>query len=164
MENIYLAIKTVLQERISLFIFVIVTIVFFGLFISIPVTTIPGNTIVFQLSIFTARDYVLMVFLAILSGLNFAMQVFSWRQRRSARSQAVVQGAATGLLGVFGAVVGTAACASCLASLFTLVGLGAGSVFFVLQNRIYVLVGAIIAMIVALYCAARNVNTVCVSC
>jgi len=160
MENIYLAIKTVLRARISLLIFVVVAIVFFGLFVVIPVATIPGNTILFQLSIFRTQDYALMIFLAILTGLNFAMQVFSWRQGR-ARSQAVTQGAASGLLGVFGAVVGTAACASCLASLFALIGLGTGSVFFVLKNQSLFLGGAILLMLIAIYLSAKKVNKLC---
>jgi len=160
MENIYLAIKTVLRARISLLIFVVVAIVFFGLFVVIPVATIPGNTILFQLSIFRTQDYALMIFLAILTGLNFAMQVFSWRQGR-ARSQAVTQGAASGLLGVFGAVVGTAACASCLASLFALIGLGTGSVFFVLKNQSLFLGGAILLMLIAIYLSAKKVSKFC---
>lgn len=159
MQNIYLAIKTVLKVRRNFLIFIITTIIFLGLFISIPVTTIPGNTILFQLSIFTTRDYSLMIFLAILTGLNFAMQAFSWRQRRNA--QAVTQGATSGLLGVFGAVVGTAACASCLASLFALIGLGTGSVFFVLKNQSLFLGGAILLMLLAIYFSAKKVNKLC---
>jgi len=161
MKNIYLAIKIVLKTRISLLIFVVVAIVFFGMFVIIPVITIPGNTVLFQLSIFTPRDYSLMVFLAILTGLNFAMQVFSWRQGQNARSEAVTQGAASGVLGVFGAVVGTAACASCLASLFALIGLGTGSVFFVLKNQPLFLGGAILLMLIAIYFSTKKVNKVC---
>ncbi len=157
----YLAIKTVLKVRRNFLIFVITAIAFLVLFVIIPVTTIPGNTILFQLSIFTARDYSLMVFLAILTGLNFAMQAFNWRQGRNARSQALTQGTASGLLGVFGAVVGTAACASCLASLFALIGLGTGSVFFVLKNQSLFLGGAILLMLIAIYFSAKKVNKLC---
>ena len=162
MNNTYLAIKTTLGVRKNFLIFLIVTVVFFGLFVAIPVITIPGNTILFQLSIFTTRDYLLMIALATLVGLNFAMQVFIWKQGRN--TQAATQGAASGLLGVFGAVVGTAACASCLASLFALIGLGTGSVFFVLKNQSLFLWGAILFMLIALYFSAKQVNKTCTSC
>jgi len=67
-------------------------------------------------------------------------------------------------MGIFGTVVGAAACASCLASLFGLIGLGTGSVFFVLQNQIYFFLGAIIAMLISLYFAARKVKRACDKC
>ncbi|MBI2426470.1 MAG: hypothetical protein HYV34_01360 [Candidatus Kerfeldbacteria bacterium] len=161
MKNIYFAIKTVLKGRRNFLIFVITAVAFLVLFIIIPVTLIPGNTIFFQLSIFTAREYSLMVFLAILTGLHFAMQVFHWRQGRNARTQVVTQGAASGLFGVFGSVVGTAACASCLASLFAFIGLGTGSVFFVLKNQLFFLGGVILLMLIAIYFSAKKVNKLC---
>ena len=94
------------------------------------------------------------------------MQAYIWKKQKERRdiSQSVVQGTVSGAMGIFGTVVGTAACASCLASLFGLIGLGTGSVFFVLQNQIYFLLGAIIAMLISLYFAARKVNKVCTSC
>lgn len=90
-----------------------VALIFFALFVTIPVFTIPGNSFGFQLSIFRTQDYVLMALLAILVGLHAAFLAFDWRVRREARQiQKMTQGAATGTLGIFGAVVGTAACAS----------------------------------------------------
>lgn len=142
-----------------------VTLIFFALFVAIPVFTIPGNSFGFQLSIFRAQDYVLMSLLALLVGLNIAFAVFDWQQKREAKQiQKVAQGAVTGTLGIFGAVVGTAACASCLASLFGLIGLGTSSLFFVLKNQSYFLISAIALMIISLYFAARKVNRVCNSC
>lgn len=165
MHNIYLAIKTVLKVRRNFLIFLITTVIFFGLFIIIPVLTIPGNSTGFQLSIFRTRDYVLMVFLSLLVGLNIAFGLYNWQQKRSAKQiESLAQGAVTGTLGIFGAVVGTAACASCLASLFGLIGLGTGSLFFVLENQSYFLFGAIALMLVSLHFAARKVNRVCSSC
>ncbi|MEK7579954.1 MAG: hypothetical protein AAB469_02065 [Patescibacteria group bacterium] len=162
----YFAIATVLKKRNYVLLVLTVSIFFFGLFVLIPLITIPGNDLQFQLGIFRTGDYILMAFLALLVGFNLALRAYSFKQKRESQniSQSVAGGAASGLSGVFGAVVGTAACASCLASLFGLVGLGTGSVFFVLQNQSYFLIGAIAAMLTSLYFVARKINKVCISC
>ena len=166
MQEIIVAIQKVFRERRAFLIFGVTAIILFALFILIPVITIPGNSFQFQLSIFGTRDYVLMAFLAMLVGLNFALQVYSFKKRSGVQkiSQSVTGGAASSLSGIFGAVVGTAACASCLASLFGLIGLGTGSLFFFLQNQSYFLIGTIALMLVLLYFAARKVNKMCDSC
>jgi len=101
-----------------------------------------------------------------LVGLNLALQVYSFKQRGGTQKipQSVMGGTVSGLSGIFGAVVGTAACASCLASLFGIIGLGTGSVFFVLKNQSYFLIGAIAVMLISLYFAARKINKICQSC
>ena len=164
MRNTFTAIQIVLKRPQYFFAFIFVAIIFFVLFIAIPVYTIPGNSFDFQLSIFRRQDYGLMIFLALLVGLNVVLQIYGWRQNKKQTSQNLAQGTAAGAVGVFGAIVGTAACASCLASLFGLIGLGTGSVFFVLKNQPYFLIGAIVLMLVSLYIAAQKINKVCTSC
>lgn len=166
MQQTILAIRQVFRERRSYPAFGVTAIIFFGLFITIPVITIPGNNFLFQLSIFRSRDYLLMIFLALLVGFNFTFQMYIWRQRRTNQnlSQPVSLGTASGVLGIFGAIAGTAACASCLAVLFGLIGLGAGSVFFVLKNQSYFLFGTIALMLISFYYLAQKVNKACTSC
>lgn len=165
MQHIFLTTIRVLRQPRFALLFIAVALVFFTLFIAIPVVTIPGNSFEFQLSIFRTQDYVLMTLLAILVGLHVAFLAFDWRLRREARQiQRVTQGAVTGTLGVFGAIVGTAACSSCLAALFSIVGLGTSSVFFVLKNQPYFLLGTIALMLVSLYFTARKVRRICDSC
>jgi len=164
--QLYLATKKVLASKGRILVFAITTIAFFGLLIIIPLVTIPGNDLMFQLKIFRTRDYFIMAFLAMLVGLNLVFQIYSFQQKREQKNlaQSATAGATTGIMGVFAGIVGTAACASCLASLFGLIGLGTGSVFFVLQNRPYFLMGAIAVMLISLYYAARKINRVCISC
>jgi len=161
-----MAVINVFKERNYFFAFVFIAIVFFALFVYIPVFTIPGNDLGFQLSIYSQRDYILMFLLAFLVGLNFSLQIYSFKKQREQQGLVKSTGrvAVSGLSGVFGAIVGTAACASCLAFFFGLIGLGAGSVIFVLNNQIYFLVGAIIALLISLYFVARKVNGICESC
>lgn len=161
----YRAARQVLGERKYITIFFSLTVFFLGLFIFIPVVTIPGNTLAFQLSIFQLQDYLLITFLALLVGLNFSMNIYTWkRQRRlAAISKSTASGATAGVSGAFAAVVGSATCASCLAVLFGFMGLGIGSVAFVLKYQIYFLLGAIALVVISLYFTARKVNRICVS-
>jgi len=161
-QQIYNATRQVLRERFYLAAFFVIGLFFFGLFIFIPLVTIPANTLALQLKIFRSQDYVLMIFLALLVGLNFSMQIYSFRHRDGFQSAA--EGATAGVSGIFAAVVGTASCLSCLASLFALVGLGLGSAVFVLQNQVYFLLGAIVLMLIPLYLTAKKINKACVSC
>lgn len=153
-------IKIVLKKRNYSLLFIGITILFFGLFILIPVFVITGNDIVFQLSIFTVKDYILMAFLSGIIGLTFSLQIYTYKQRICSTSKSVVQGAATGISGVLAAIVGTAFCTSCLIPLFAVIGIGTGGVFFILENNTYFVVGAIVLMLVLLYFAAKKVNKI----
>ncbi len=166
MKQIYLAAINVFKERNYFLAFALIAILFFGLFVFIPVVTIPGNDLRFQLSIYSQRDYILMFLLAALVGLNFLFQIYSFKKQKEQHDffNSAGQVAVSGVSGMFGAIVGTAACASCLAFLFGLIGLGTGSVFFVLNNQTYFLVGAIALMLVSLYFTARKVNGICEKC
>lgn len=167
MQLIYSAVSKSLKDGVSLLICVLSAIISFAIFIALPVFTVPGNTLFYQLKIFRVQDYFLMISLAILIGLNFALQAYGMRQQRMSANRAtksVAGGMMSGIIGMFGAMVGTATCASCLAFLFGLIGLGAGTVFFVLQNQVYFLSGSVLAMFVSLYFASRKVNKICDSC
>lgn len=161
-----MAIKKVLGERKYLFVFFASAAAIFALLIVIPLITIPGNTLAFQLGIFTARHYSLMTFLSLLAGLNLAFFWYGFAQQKKVgdASQAVAGGAVSAIAGIFGAVVATASCLSCLAALLSLVGLGVGSALFILKHQSYFLLGAIVLMIISLYFAVRKVNKVCTSC
>lgn len=166
LQQIYNAATQVFGERKYVFFFLSFALFFFALFVFIPVVTTPGNTLVFQLSIFRAQDYFLMILLALLVGFNFSMNIFAWRKlKQSANiSQSAASGATAGFGGAFAAIVGTATCASCLAFLFGIVGLGIGSVAFVLKYQTFFLLGAIALVLLSLYFTARKVNRHCASC
>ena len=166
MKNIYLAIKKVFQIRRYFLIFLVSAVVLFLSLVAIPLFTIPGNTVAFQLKIFTAQNYLLMAFLSMLAGLNLALSWYGFAQQKKigTASQSVAGGAVSTIAGIFGAVVGTASCLGCLVALLGLVGLGVGSALFILKNQSYFLLGAIALMLVSLYFAARKINKICQSC
>lgn len=156
----------VARDRSSRRAFVVTGIAFFILSVLLFVATIPGNSLWFQFSIFTLRDYALLTVLAALFGLQTAVQVYAWKTRRASRSlqRGVVQNVVPAASGLFAAAAGTAACSLCLASLFGLVGLGMGSVLFVLEHRAVLLLAAIGLMVGSLLFVVRKVATACEAC
>lgn len=168
MQQVYSAISKSLKDRRSFLVCTISAIISLAIFIALPVVTVPGNTLLYQLKIFRAQDYFLMLSLSILIGLHFALQVYGMKQQKIINTggtpQVVAGGMMSGIIGMFGAMVGTATCASCLAFLFGLIGLGAGSVFFVLKHQIYFLGSSILAMLISVYFATRKVNKICDTC
>lgn len=165
MKNVLAAIKIVLKNKKYLTLAFGIALVAFSVFVIIPVFTIPGNDILFQLSIFEPSDYILMVPLAVLIGITFSVQLYGIRNKRiGAKAGTGVQVAASGASGIFAAILGSAFCLSCLAPLFALFGLGLGSVFFVLEYQPYFLVGAILFMLISLFMIAHRVNKTCETC
>lgn len=164
--QIWFAIKKVLGIKTYLLIFSVFALALFAFLIVLPLFTIPGNTLTFQLKIFTARDYLLMTFLSLFAGLNLALFWYGFSQNKKASdaSQAVAGGAVSAIAGIFGVVVATASCLGCLVALLGFVGLGVGSALFILKNQSYFLLGAVFLMLISLYFAARKVNKVCNSC
>ena len=159
------SIKFVLSKKKYFLFFVLFSLFFFMLFIFIPVASIPGNDVSFQLSIYTLKDYFIMILLSMLIGLTLTLQTYTFKAKRIKPKlpQSAVSGTVS-ISGVFAAIVGTAACTSCLAVLFGFLGVSFGSLVFILDHRIYFLIGATVIMIISLYFVAKKVSNVCKKC
>lgn len=160
MKQITSATRTILTKRNYLLLFLAGIPTVFAVFVFIPVKTIPGNDLFFQLSIFTLRDWTLMFALSFLTSLLIIMNIYIFRQRR-AIAEAGKAGAG-GLSSMVGAVFGTAACSSCVAALFGFLGLPA--VLFLIEARLYIVVGAIGLILLSLYFAAKKIVLACENC
>jgi hypothetical protein len=139
----------------------------FGMFwvmLYIPIRTIPGNDLAFQISILTPKDWFLFIVLPALTALSIVMNVYILSKKRSAQDSVVMVGqGGTGFLsGVIASVFGTASCASCVASIFGF--LGVGGVFFLVEHRTIITTGAIFLMLISLYFTSRKVLGICDNC
>ena len=164
MKQILIAIKTIVSKKWYLFGFLALVPLMFLFFVYIPVKTIYGNSLEFQLSIFSTRDYILTTVFSILMSLFLVMQVFVIRNAMDRKSMltSVTTGGVGGYVGTVGAIFGTAACGSCL---FAIVGfLGASTVFTLLKYQWYVIGGAIVMLLVSIYFLSQKINGVCESC
>jgi len=63
---------------------------------------------------------------------------------------------------LFGGLLATAACSSCIVAAFGF--LGAGSTFFIIENQPDFVYGAIALVLIGLYFSARRVQRYCESC
>lgn len=136
--------------------------VMFIFFTLIPVWTVAGNTISTQLDIFTLRDYAILTLLSGLYALFITMQIYVLRHKRNAKDIGTTVGGGMGAL--FAGIAGTAFCASCLAPLFALPGIGFSGVIFVLQYRFYFVIAIVILMTIAIYFTSKKVMGFCVVC
>lgn len=134
------------------------------LFVLVPVWSVPGNSVDFQLSLFTIGNWVLFVVLALLIALLLTIQTFIFRRAKNATAKAkslgsTATGAAGAYAGILGGVFATAACSWCVAAVFGF--LGTGTVLFIAQNQLWAVSVAIGIMLVSLYFASKRVVKDC---
>lgn len=154
----------VLQWRWGRPIFFGAVVAFFTLFLVLLVKATPGNDIIFQLQIMTWSDYLLMGSLAILSALLLAIQVYSIKQGRDARTiaGAVGRGSVGSLPAFLATILGTASCSACVAGLFGFLGLG--GILFILEYRWWFIAASLAVMMLAIVFTARKIEHLCAAC
>lgn len=165
---IFSASKSVLgQSRAYWFWFLLFFVLALALFVAVPVWSVPGNDVSFQLSLFTFGNWILFAVLAFLVALLLVMQVFIFRRARSAAAKAknlgnTVGGAIGAYAGILGGVFATASCSWCVAAVFGF--LGTGAVLFIAQNQLWTVLAAIGIMLISLYFASLSVVRECRDC
>ena len=162
LNTVWFGVREPLRNKNYTFLFLVLIFIFLALFTLIPVWTVSGNTIATQLTIFTTRDYAVLILLSSLSSLFITMQTYVMRQQKKIGGTGTA--AAGGLGALFAGIAGTAFCASCLAPLFAIFGIGFGGTLFVLEYRWYFVVGITLLMLTAIYLMARKIRKVCTSC
>lgn len=156
--------RIVLSEKKYFVGFISLAFLFFSLLVYIPIRSIPGNTLKFQLALMGVKDYALLVILSLLTSLSLVMSFYALRLKVTAREGAslVSRGGIGSFSGVVASIFGTATCASCVASIFGF--LGFGGVLFLLKYRNLVVVFAIVLLLVSLYFTAKRLLGVCEAC
>lgn len=156
--------KLVFSDKRYLLGFLVVAFAMFWLLLYIPIRTVPGNDLAFQLSILTPKDWLLFAILPILTALSIVMNIYILKHKQSIQDGASMAGqGGTGFLsGIVASVFGTATCASCVASIFGF--LGVGGVLFLLQYRTFITTAAIILLLISLYVTSKRVLNACESC
>ena len=158
-KTIIFSMKISLRGTNYKLLFISVSLMMFFLFVLIPTISIPGNTFLYQLSLFTSLDLVVTISISILYAIFVTMQIYSMRLKKHVRNIGTTVGGGVGAL--FAGVAGTAFCASCLAPLFALLGIGFGGVLFVLEYRFYIVTIIVVLMIIAIYLIARSITNNC---
>ncbi len=143
--------------------FVPLALLIYASYVFLPVWLIPGNSLRFQLQLFRIQDHLLFSALALATALLVLMQVFLFRRTRGSAKLAAVGSGGVGVLSaVFGGLLATAACSSCIAAFLGF--LGAGSTLFIVEHRTPVVSVSFAVVLFALVATARRVQGYCEEC
>ncbi|MBI2107086.1 hypothetical protein HYT57_03810 [Candidatus Woesearchaeota archaeon] len=151
--------KEVLSGKNYLISFIALIFIILAVFISIPVFLIPANSLLFQLTVFTIKDYVLLTILSVLTSLLIVMQIFSYKKAKLYSSGRTAIGGGSA---VVAALFGTVSCSACLVAVFGFLGIG--TVFFLVEYQWFIVGLAILIMLVSLYFTSLKLNGGCDSC
>jgi Flp pilus assembly pilin Flp len=162
LKTIWFGIQETLRNKKYALLLGLISVVMMSLFVLVPTWTVDGNTVSTQLTLFTPIDLFILALLTIISALYMTMQMFVMRTGKKIQGVGATVGGAFGAL--FAGITGTAFCASCLAPLFAIFGIGFGGLIFVLEYRLYFVIAVLTAMLIALYLTARKIKKVCVTC
>ncbi len=156
------AIKEVFNKPKYIIGFIVVSFVLFGLLIYIPVITIPGNDVGYQLSIMPKQDFVVLTTLSFLTGLTLMFHWYILTNQSKGKALQVGHMTFSGLMGFVSSFFGTLTCISCAATVLGFFGLG--TVLFFGKYRFYIASIAFILMAVSLYLTSLKVLNLCEEC
>ena len=132
--------------------------IFLALSLYVPVWFIPANTIALVLHMMQWYDLVLLVVLAISSGLAVAINIFLVRRRVA--GVATVEGG-FGLAAALSAAVLLTSCGCGIGLIVGIFGIGIGGASFLTTHQLTISAIALVVVLVSLYMGARKVNAVC---
>lgn len=139
------------------------TLLVYAAYVFLPVWLIPGNSLRFQLQLFRVQDHLLFAGLGLGTALLVLMQVFLFRRTRGTGKIAAVGRGGVGVWSaIFGGLLATAACSSCIAAFLGF--LGAGSTLFIVRHRTPVVLLAFAVVLIALFATARRIQGYCEEC
>ncbi|MBI2675166.1 MAG: hypothetical protein HYX24_01810 [Candidatus Aenigmarchaeota archaeon] len=129
----------------------------------IPVLTIPGNTIEFQLSLLTWDTIILTLIFSGLVGISIGMHAYVSAVKISNKGRAVIKTGGTGFVGVVATLFAGKLCPLCLATIFGLLGLGASSALFVFSYKAEIMALSLVLLLASIYLAGRRISA-CENC
>lgn len=154
----------VFKDKRYFFGFILLSVLIFWLLVFIPVRSIPGNDLLFQLSIMSKAEYLLLISLSLLTSISLAMNFYLWTHQRSKKLGLFIfgQGGVGITSGIIASVFGAATCSACLTFIFGL--LGVGGVLFLLDYRVHITVFAIVILLLSLYFTSQKILGICKYC
>lgn len=141
--------------------FLLIAVLVFVLYLFLPVVLIPGNSVELQLSITRGQDYILFTVLSLTNALLIMMHIYLF-SKKNGKLSGFAQGSTGVASGLFGGLLATAACSSCIASIIGF--LGSGSVFFVVENRTPISLASFALLAGAIIFTAKRIDGSCREC
>ncbi len=140
---------------------VLLSFLFFFIYVSTPIFLLPGNRYSFFLSFTPWTELLATALLSVLVAVVFTMQIYSWRNKI-----AMAKNTGVGIISFFSASLSTifssATCASCVSAIFSF--LGFGGVVFLIQHKTEIIGLTFIMVLASLYFTSGKIVGNCSSC
>lgn len=154
--------KIVFQRKIYVFGALLTSFFVFVAVITVPLLTVPGNDLAFQLSIMPLRDYVTISILGMLTGISLMFNLYVFRRERKQKIEKVGTMSITGGIGVVSSFFGSVTCVACASSILGFLGLG--TVTFLLSYRLPIVLLSSFFIILSIYFTSRKILNLCDVC
>lgn len=151
--------KTILKQKPYLVSFLILSVLMTFFLLFFPGFLNPNTSVLMQLSVLNISNYILIVILGLLISLLMVMQFYSYNNQGSASYTKTFLSSGSAF---FASVVGTAGCASCVATVFAFLGFGASA--FLIKYQLLVIAIAIIFVTISIYFTSLKINGECTTC
>jgi hypothetical protein len=144
---------------ISLFLFFTVSFIFFFIELQVLLTPEPDNFSLY-LKIWQIKDWLIVSLLSILISLNFLFFVYLVKIK-SPEIKSTPTGILGALSGIFSAILATAFCSSCLAVLFSLLGISFSTGIFFLKYKFLIFLLSTILLLISLHFQSKRIIEKC---
>jgi hypothetical protein len=144
---------------IFLFLLFAIAFIFFFIELQVLLTPEPDNFSLY-LKIWQIRDWLIVGLLSILISLNFVFFIYLIKIK-SPETKSTSAGILGTLSGIFSAILATAWCSSCLAVLFSLLGISFSTGIFFLKYKFLIFFISTILLLLSLYFQAKIIIKKC---
>lgn len=162
---INLAIKTILSKWTYRVALAVLSILLVTLYISIPVATIPGNTLSFQMGLYTPIEFVLFALLSLTTSLLILLQIFifSHLHEQKQKGRVIAQGGAGILSGIFAGILTSITCVPCVIGFLGIFG-SLSTIIIISEYQAYFAFAALLIVIWGIYYTSLSVTGRCKTC
>ena len=144
---------------VFLFFFFVIAFIFFFIELQVLLTPEPDN-ISLYLKIWQTNDWLIVGILSILISLNLVSFIYSIKFK-SLEIKSIPTGILGALSGIFSAILVTAWCSSCLAVLFSILGISFSTGILFLKYKFLIFGFSSLFLLVSLYFQSRSIIQKC---
>ncbi len=162
---IILAIKTVFNKSTYLIAWIVLSIFLAALYIYIPVTVITGDTLSFQMGLYTPTEFILFALLSVTTSLLILLQFFTFSSSHKNKQKSAV--AANGGIGVLsGVLAGMLTSITCVPCVIGFLGIfGSLSTLLVIgEYQTYIAIAALLIVVWGIYYTSLRITGYCKTC
>lgn len=156
------ALKTVFQNKIYVLGIAVTALLVFISVITVPLLTVPGNDLWFQLSIMPFRDYSAIAFLCILTGISIMLNLYVFQRENAKKVQRISLMSINGVIGFTSSFFGSVTCVACSSTILGFLGLGIMTML--LQYRLVIMLLSGFFILLSIYFTSRKILNFCNVC